>query len=128
MRWWPGDAQCRVPLESHNRTVPNLSADASATRPSRVTTVSAVIQNCTPSERYGQHEKEYEKAENSCNNRTESCYFVHDDDSDDQLLDDHTSDTIWKQRYMNLRRQIRKRGAAIGKYKKNILEAVMADI
>jgi len=77
---------------------------------------------------YDKHEKEFDNAENRSNSRAKSCYFVHDGDSDDQLLDDHASDTVWKQRYMNLRRHIRRRDSAIGKYKRKILEAVMADI
>jgi hypothetical protein len=93
-------------------------------------TVNAVVQNCIPSpaDPYVQHEKEYGNFDNSSSNHAKSCCFVHDDDPDDDLLDEHVSDTVWKLRYMNLRKQIRKRDAALGKYKRKILEAVMADI
>jgi hypothetical protein len=92
--------------------------------------VSTVVQNCTPSpaDQYVQHEKEYDNVDNSSSNHAKSCCLLHDDDPDDGLLDEHASDTVWKLRYMNLRKQIRKRDAALGKYKTKILEAVMADI
>lgn len=49
------------------------------------------------------------------------------EDSDEELLL-AGSGVDWKQRYLNLKRQIRKRDAALKLYKKNILEAVMDDI
>lgn len=48
-------------------------------------------------------------------------------DSDDDCLDDFTLETTWKQKYLNLRKQVRGKEAAFGKYKLKILETVMMD-
>ncbi|WEW56378.1 hypothetical protein PRK78_001821 [Emydomyces testavorans] len=49
------------------------------------------------------------------------------DDSDDDLFLLEAG-VDWKQRYLNLKKQIRKRDAALRQYKKNILEVVMNDV
>lgn len=48
--------------------------------------------------------------------------------SDDDFLDEPASIAVWRQRYMNLRKQTKKKEVALNKYKKQILEAVMTDI
>ncbi|PGH33814.1 hypothetical protein GX50_03383 [[Emmonsia] crescens] len=53
---------------------------------------------------------------------------VDDYDSDDDIMNEPASEAVWKQRYLNIRKQNRKKDLALGKYKKKILEAVMADI
>ncbi|PGH17710.1 hypothetical protein AJ80_04718 [Polytolypa hystricis UAMH7299] len=47
--------------------------------------------------------------------------------SDDDLLDEPASMAVWRQRYINLRKQTKKKDFALNKYKKRILEAVMTD-
>ncbi|KAK2800751.1 hypothetical protein FQN51_005891 [Onygenales sp. PD_10] len=59
---------------------------------------------------------------------TRTNYMAEDHDSDDHILDEPAPETVWKQRYLSLRKQNRKRDVALGKYKKSILEAVMAEI
>lgn len=49
------------------------------------------------------------------------------DNSDDECLDDSTLEVTWKQKYLNLRKQVRNKEAAFGKYKLKILETVMMD-
>ncbi|EEH43493.2 uncharacterized protein PADG_08418 [Paracoccidioides brasiliensis Pb18] len=51
-----------------------------------------------------------------------------DYDSEDNILNESESAAVWKQRYLNIRKQNRKKDLALGKYKKKILEAVMEDI
>ncbi|PGH06054.1 hypothetical protein GX51_02645 [Blastomyces parvus] len=48
--------------------------------------------------------------------------------SDDDIINEPATAAIWKQRYLNLRKQHRKKDLALTKYKKKILEAVMENI
>ncbi|PGH18822.1 hypothetical protein AJ79_00235 [Helicocarpus griseus UAMH5409] len=54
--------------------------------------------------------------------------IVEDYCSEDDVMDEHASEAVWKQRYLNLRKQSRKKDLALSKYRKKILEAVMADV
>lgn len=49
------------------------------------------------------------------------------DNSDDERLDESTLESTWKQKYLNLRKKVRNKEAAFGKYKLKILETVMMD-
>ncbi|KAL1867241.1 hypothetical protein Plec18167_008782 [Paecilomyces lecythidis] len=49
------------------------------------------------------------------------------DDNDGDIINP-SSETIWKQRYMRLKRQMQKKEQALGQYKRNILQAVMGDM
>ncbi|EEH37694.2 hypothetical protein PAAG_08112 [Paracoccidioides lutzii Pb01] len=53
---------------------------------------------------------------------------LEDYDSEDNIINESDSAAVWKQRYLNIRKQNRKQDLALGKYKKKILEAVMEDI
>ncbi|OAT10127.1 hypothetical protein BDBG_17304 [Blastomyces gilchristii SLH14081] len=48
--------------------------------------------------------------------------------SDDDIINEPATEAIWKQRYLNLRKQHRKKDLALTNYKKKILEAVMEGI
>jgi ARS binding protein 2 len=61
---------------------------------------------------------------------SERAGFQSDDDeflNDDFVGGGSTDEGNWKQRYMRLRQQIRRKETALREYKKNILESVMAD-
>jgi ARS binding protein 2 len=51
-----------------------------------------------------------------------------DSDLDEEFFDGTMSQTAWKQRYMQLRKQMRKKELAFQEYRRNILNSVMADI
>ncbi|OJD27630.1 hypothetical protein ACJ73_00963 [Blastomyces percursus] len=59
---------------------------------------------------------------------TVTTLLADDHQSDDDIIHEPATETIWKQRYLNLRKQHRKKDLALTKYKKKILEAVMEDI
>ncbi|KAJ9193936.1 hypothetical protein DTO027B5_5529 [Paecilomyces variotii] len=50
------------------------------------------------------------------------------DDIDDDEITSSTSESTWKQRYLKLKKQMRKKDQALGQYKRNILQAVMGDM
>ncbi|KAL1998066.1 hypothetical protein VTN02DRAFT_94 [Thermoascus thermophilus] len=58
---------------------------------------------------------------------TDSLDFATDDELDDSFLTNASEET-WKQRYMRLRKQMKRKEAALREYKRNILQSVMADI
>lgn len=49
-------------------------------------------------------------------------------ENDDFVGGSSTDEGSWKQRYMRLRQQMRRKEAAVREYKKNILQSVMADL
>jgi hypothetical protein len=52
-----------------------------------------------------------------------------DDDFDNEFVAGTSTDEgSWKQRYLRLRQQMRRKEAALREYKKNILQSVMADL
>lgn len=61
------------------------------------------------------------------NDSTDSLDFATEDELDDSFLNNASEET-WKQRYMRLRKQMKKKEAALREYKRNILQSVMADI
>lgn len=64
----------------------------------------------------------------SLNDTIDSLDFSSDDELDGSSLNAGASEATWKQRYMRLRKQMKKKEAALREYKRNILQAVMADI
>ncbi|OXV07565.1 hypothetical protein Egran_04671 [Elaphomyces granulatus] len=51
-----------------------------------------------------------------------------DSDLDEEFFDGTMSQVTWKQRYLQLRKQMRKKELAFQEYRRNILNSVMADI
>lgn len=59
-------------------------------------------------------------------------FHTEDDEYDGDFLDGSTAEEggggNWKQRYMRLRQQMRRKESALREYKKNLLQSVMADV
>ncbi|QKX62416.1 uncharacterized protein TRUGW13939_09577 [Talaromyces rugulosus] len=56
-------------------------------------------------------------------------FNTEDDEYDDDFLGGSTTEEgNWKQRYMRLRQQMRRKESALREYKKNLLQSVMADV
>jgi hypothetical protein len=51
-----------------------------------------------------------------------------DSDLDEEFFDGTMSQVTWKQRYLQLRKQMRKKELAFQEYRRTILNSVMADI
>jgi hypothetical protein len=68
--------------------------------------------------------------DNRLKESTETLDFpTEDDDFDNELVADSSNDEgSWRQRYLRLRHQMRRKEAALREYKKNILQSVMADV
>lgn len=71
------------------------------------------------------------RTDNTFRNNLESTGLQTDEDefeNDDFAGGSSTDEGSWKQRYMRLRQQMRRKEAAVREYKKNILQSVMADL
>ncbi|KUL87303.1 hypothetical protein ZTR_03326 [Talaromyces verruculosus] len=71
------------------------------------------------------------RTDNTFRNNLESTGLQTDEDefeNDDFVGGSSTDEGSWKQRYMRLRQQMRRKEAAVREYKKNILQSVMADL
>jgi hypothetical protein len=55
-------------------------------------------------------------------------FNTEDDEYEDDFLGGSTEEGNWKQRYMRLRQQMRRKESALREYKKNLLQSVMADV
>lgn len=85
-------------------------------------TVSVTIQSPFPSRTQQQTD-----TGNNTDSITKQMNPEDDDISDDTNFDESTSPGAWKQKYLNLKKQVRKKERALVDYKKRILEVVMDD-